>query len=95
MFCAARVSARYTSQSAMLVCGLRCVDGVVIVFVESLRLFQSFDKCVLREVGHCRDFFLVVGQLESRLTWVLKGVFLKALCSSDLFGGRGPEVRQC
>ena len=60
---------------------LRCVDGVVIVFVELLRLFQSFDKCVLREVGRCRDFFMVVGQLESRLTWVLKWVFLKALCS--------------
>ena len=44
-------------------------------------MFQSFDKCVLREVGHCRDFFMVVGQLESRFTWVLKGVLLKALCS--------------
>ena len=44
---------------------------------------QSFDMCVLREVGHCqcRDFFMVVGQLGSRFTWVLKGVFLKALCS--------------
>ena len=39
--------------------------------------------CVLREVGHChcRDFFIFVGQLESRFTWVLKAVFLKALCS--------------
>ena len=38
---------------------------------------QSFDKCGLREVGHCRDFFMVVGQLESRLTWVLKRGFLE------------------
>ena len=64
---------------------LRCVDGVGIVFVESLRLFQSFDTCVLREVGHCRVFFMVVGQLESRLTWVLKGVFFKALCIFQRF----------
>ena len=42
---------------------------------------QSFDMCVLREVGHCRDFFMAVGQLGSRFAWVLEGVFLKALRS--------------
>ena len=40
-------------------------------------MFESFGKCVLRDVGHCRDFFMVVGQLESRFTWVLKGGFLE------------------
>ena len=54
---------------------------VVVVFVGLLRVFQRFGKCVLREVGYCRDFFMVVGQLESRFTWVLKGVFLKELRS--------------
>ena len=31
--------------------------GVVVVVVESLRVFQSFGECVLREVGHCRRLF--------------------------------------
>ena len=36
---------------------LRFTVGVGIVFVESLRLFQSFDiVCPQREVGHCRVF---------------------------------------
>ena len=45
-------SARHMSHGALLVCGLRCVDGVVIVFVELLRLCQSFDTCVFGVVCH-------------------------------------------
>ena len=82
-FCAARVFSAPHVARRIACLWLRCVDGVVIVFVESLRLFQSFDTCVFGEVCHCQcqDFFMVVGQLESRFTWVLKGVFLKALWS--------------
>ena len=38
---------------------LRFIVGVVSVVVELLRLCQSFDTCVFKEVGHChcRDFF--------------------------------------
>ena len=58
MFCAARILARHTSHGALLVClCLRFMVGVVFVFVESSRVFQSFDKCVLRDVGHCRGLF--------------------------------------
>ena len=109
MFCATRVFSAPHVAWRIACLWLRCVDGVVLVFVESLRVFQSFDTCVLREVGHCRDFFIVVGQLESRFTWVLKGVFMKARCSFQHLSFRrrdlwrqywwprkcGPEVHQC
>ena len=89
VFRAARILARHTSHGALLVClCLRFMVGVVFVFVESSRVSQSFDKCVLREVGHYRDFFMVVGQLESRFTWVLKGVFLEGEICGDENGGR-------
>ena len=55
-FAAARVFSAPHVAKRVACLWLRCVDGVGIVFVKSLRLFQSFDKCVLREVGRCLRF---------------------------------------
>ena len=53
----------------------RFIVGVVFVFVGLLRTRVSLKRSVVGGI-----FLMVVEQLESRFTWVLKGVFLKELC---------------
>ena len=83
----------------------RFIVGVVSVFVGLLRTRVSLKRSVVDGI-----FLMVVEQLESRFTWVLKGVFLKVLCRfqhkflegeicGGIIGGRAnagwPAIHQC